>query len=116
MGYRSDLRVILKRKDFEELTNTMNKWYAEREIHSLFDEDFLQIIKENENWVKFGWNGLKWYYSYEEVKLIQDFITSRDQFFFLRLGEEYGDEETMDHLDYEPDCPSASYVYHYIED
>lgn len=116
MGYRSDLRFILKRKDFEELKEKMNKYYKDKEWN-LFEEDELIIVEENNNWVKFGWNGLKWYYpQYEEVKLIQDFITSKDQYYMARLGEDYGDFEEEDNLEHEEDCPDISYVYHYLED
>lgn len=118
MGYNSDLRVILRRKDFEELKEKMNNYYKERDCgYNLFNEEEIDIIEENKSWVKFGWNGLKWYYpQYKEVEMIQDFITSRDQFYFLRLGEEYGDMEERQDLEYDEECPEISYVYHYIED
>lgn len=118
MGYCSDLRIILKKKDFEELKEKMNKYYKEKDCgYNLFnEEEYLLIIEQNENWVKFGFNGLKWYKQYEDVGMIMNFITSREEYHYMRLGEEYGDIETIDNLEYAEDCPEPSYAYHYIED
>ena len=118
MGYTSEIRVILKRQDFEELKKKMSKYYKEKNYdYDLFDtNDYLLMVEENENWVKFGWNGLKWYKGYEDVDLIMEFIESREQYHYMRLGEEYGDLEERDMLEYEEDCPEPSYVSQYIED
>lgn len=121
MGYRSDLRVILKKKDFQALKKKAQEYKFENPNYqcTLFEEDTILILEENKNWIKFGWEYLKWYYpEFEEVKLIQDFITSRKHFHFLRVGEDYGDVQEIDNLDYEPgnDCLSPSYAVQMIQD
>ena len=119
MGYRSNIRAILRKEDFKKLKEEMaNFTYADPNHHCvLFNDDFIKIIDENEEYIKFGWEDLKWYYpEYPEVKAIQDFITECDEYFFLRVGEEIGDIEEHDGLEYSPNCLQPSYVYQYIED
>ena len=120
MGYCSDIRVILRKEDFERLKERMANFTYENPNHHcvLFNDDFINIIEENEDYIKFGWEYLKWYYpEYPEVKTIQDFITDEcEEYFFLRVGEEIGDIEEHDCLEYSPNCLSASYVYQCIQD
>lgn len=136
MGYRSDIRIKLRAKDFETLKEKFNKTMLannerldkineqikncdneqtkqelKKQIHTtymspLFDDNELDMYKkmEGETWdeedcdnervekiVYFGWNDLKWYGDYTDVRFIEDFILGCDCYAFARVGEEYGD-------------------------
>ena len=136
MGYRSDIRIKLRVKDFETLKEKFNetmiannerldKIYEQikncdneqtkQELNTqlnttymspLFSDDDLDMCKEmeGETWdeedcdneitekiVYFGWNCLKWYGDYTDVRFIEDFVVKCDCYAFARIGEEYGD-------------------------
>lgn len=117
MGYRSDVRIRLTKKDYERLVKEFdekvvkpnaNEWHG----YDMFGKD-LNIYKELKNvscWkvtddgddieethdcVFFGWNWIKWYDGYKEVDFIMEFIQECDQYAFCRIGESgEGDIET----------------------
>lgn len=117
MGYRSDVRIRLKKNDFEKLKVDFkekvqepnnDKYYG----YDMFGKD-LDVCKEIKNvpcWkvtddgedieeshdcVFFGWNSVKWYDGYEEVDFIMNFIQDCDHYAFARIGESgEGDIET----------------------
>ena len=126
MGYRSDVRIKLLKKDFEKLCKD---WENERkkltepyyDYNLLEDFDIIKDIKgnifnpetrewevEQQNIVYFGWNWIKWYNfseDYKDVCFIDNFVRQCDHSAYLRIGEETGDIEifatNMDDINYE---------------
>lgn len=118
MGYRSDVRVILKKEDYEELVKKMNEFYERRDYKCrMFDEDEVIVFSQNEKWVKFGWDFVKWYESYEDINMIMNFITNCEQYHYMRLGEEIGDLDIRDTIiDYDEYFPGTSSVIQSFDD
>lgn len=106
MGYRSDVRIRLTKKDFVRLVEEFDKeliqtkkleWnlfehldvYKKEEDYeyyeySKFHDDY---ITRKEDCVYFGWNCVKWYDGYTDVDFINDFIFNCEQYAFIRIGE-----------------------------
>lgn len=99
MGYRSDVRIVTTKKGFEYLEKKSDEIMARKEndeLHSLLND--LDIYEESKNDVVYmGWNGLKWYCDYPEVKIIEDTLTKFPEqdisFRFARMGEDATDYE-----------------------
>ena len=105
MGYRSDVRIRLTKKDYEKMKSKFEKEVVDIVDYNLFDEKNLDVYKELKNvhcWkmtddgedieethdcVFFGWNGVKWYDGYKDVDFIMNFIQDCDQYAFARIGE-----------------------------
>lgn len=119
MGYRSDVRIRLTKKDYERLVKEFNEKVLPITEWNLFDKEHLEVYKELKNvpcWkvtddgedveethdcVFFGWNWVKWYEDYDDVDFIMNFIQDCDHYAFCRIGESSeGDverhEENMD--------------------
>lgn len=107
MGYRSDVRIRLTVKDYERMKNQFKKEIVD------FDEKSLDVYKELKNvpcWkvtddgedieethdcIFFGWDYVKWYDNYADVKFIMEFLDECDHYAFCRIGESCeGDIET----------------------
>ena len=87
MGYRSDVKVIIKKNDYER----MQKELVENELFKY------AIVKEVSkiDGIILEWQDIKWYTEYKEVAEIENFITNLDIYKFIRLGEDYEDIEIM---------------------
>lgn len=113
MGYRSDVRIRLTKKDYEKMKAQFEKEVVDIVGFNLFDEKNLDVYKELKNFscwkmtddgedieethdcVYFGWNWVKWYDDYADVKFIMEFLDECDQYAFCRIGESgEGDVET----------------------
>ena len=113
MGYRSDVRIRLTKKDYEKMKAQFEKEVVDIVGFNLFDEKNLNVYKELKNFscwkmtddgedieethdcVFFGWNWVKWYDNYADVKFIMEFLDECDQYAFCRIGESCeGDVET----------------------
>lgn len=113
MGYCSDVRIRLTKKDYERLVEEFENKILPKTQFNLFklnymirnelkDYGFWVQKDENGNYIEkvadcvfFGWNGLKWYYSNEDVEFIMNFIQNCDQYAYCRIGESLeGDVET----------------------
>ena len=139
MGYRSDIRIELRTKDFERLVKEYNKQKSENDLKikdlekeieklplnkertllttqvnelsmsPLFDIkelDIHKIIKSfvcvRDEWKEeevtyFGWNGLKWYANYTDVRFIENFVKKCNYYAFIRVGEGLNDIESESH-------------------
>ena len=113
MGYRSDVRIRLTKKDYEKMKAQFEKEVVDIVGFNLFDEKNLNVYKELKNFscwkmtddgedieethdcVFFGWSWIKWYDNYADVKFIMEFLDECDQYAFWRIGESCeGDVET----------------------
>ena len=113
MGYRSDVRIRLTKKDYEKMKTKFEKEVGDTTGFNLFDEKNLDVYKEIKNvrcWkmtddgedieeahdcVFFGWSWIKWYEGYPEIDFIMNFLDECDYYAFCRIGESgEGDVET----------------------
>ena len=95
MGYYSQVKLCLKKDAYEDLRERLLK----NEIYDyMFDEGFFYLTElEDDNIVICTWNEIKWYSTYKEIKIIEDYLTELDdkkiEYRFIRVGEEYNDIE-----------------------
>lgn len=105
MGYRSDVRIRLTRKDYEKMKKQFEKEIVDVVGYNLFDKKDLDVYKDLENvpcWkmtddgedieethdcVFFGWNSVKWYAEYKDVSFIMEMLDEFDYYAFCRIGE-----------------------------
>ena len=106
MGYYSDVRIKLKKEDYDKLIEEFNREFPDLSYNLFNYRNFLKdervdIIYENITGkfseiktVFFGWNGIKWYSKcYDEVTFIENYVKNCDYFAFTRIGEDYNDLE-----------------------
>ena len=115
MGYRSDVRIRLTKKDYEKMKTKFEKEVGDTTGFNLFDDKILDVYKEIKNFpcwkmtddgedieethdcVFFGWNWIKWYEGYPEIDFVMNFLDECDQYAFCRIGESgEGDIETRE--------------------
>ena len=125
MGCRSDVRIRLTKKDYERLASSFKNqsrnspldfsdemFGAGLDVYKVLNNvdlwkvtDDGEDIEESVDCIFFGWNYVKWYYNYKDVKFIMDFIKDCDHYAFCRIGESIdGDvechEKNMDMIGY----------------
>ena len=95
MGYRSEVYLGVDKEIIEKLLT-----YAGLNPNAykmLFE--YTEYAKKAENGgLLFYWDHVKWYDSYPDVRIIQEFIMDdehHEQVKFLRLGESYDDIEEV---------------------
>lgn len=101
MGYRSDVRIVVTKKGYDELNKYINEYIDKKEN---LDSDYnllnhTDVKFENNNSIYLGWNNEKWYeYSkYEDINAIMEGIEHlKDNDFsyrYARIGESIDDIE-----------------------
>lgn len=105
MGYRSDVRIIMSKKAYEEFKEYVRKDalnYATPDYdHNLLNH--LDLDTSNELEVLIGWNYIKWYSPmnewYQDVGCIErglEYINELGySYHFARIGEDYDDIEEI---------------------
>lgn len=97
MGYRSDVRIITTKEGFQKLKEFSHNFLQELGEDKLQLDlmETLEVSKITGNQVYFGWDYLKWYYDYDDVKAIEkglDYLEENDYSYrFARMGESYDD-------------------------
>lgn len=105
MGYRSDVRIIIKETDFQRLEEYVKKEMGGEEVCYLMknkDVKTERLADDGTKYIYFGWDDVKWYkYSqgYKEVCLIDEFIMGLDSFHYAIIGEDLDDIEEHYNLD-----------------
>ena len=102
MGYRSDVRLIVSKKGYDELEKfiekELNKEGKTEEYNILKCADFL---KEHKNYFYIAWNYVKWYEEYTDVMIFNralGYLSGKDYSWrFARIGENYDDVEENYH-------------------
>lgn len=77
MGYRSQIRIIMKKDNYNELVEKCRKKFENRQEYNLLsDKNNLDEYTErdNGNIVLFGWDYIKWYDGYEDVDCITEYL------------------------------------------
>lgn len=82
MGYLSDVRVMVKKEDYAKL--------KEQKLELM---ESMDVLTEGKKQVYFGWDNIKWYDDYDDVKEFMDALKNIETYTFTRLGEEQGDIE-----------------------
>lgn len=90
MGYYSEVAICMKKEDYEVLKEKSAKLE-----YDMIDIATTTRFDEEDNTVAIYWSSVKWYSDFEEVKLIEDFLQTLDTYKFIRLGEDYEDNEFL---------------------
>lgn len=96
MGYRSNVRIVMKKKDYPKFNKYVEDYIAEKQAH--YDlMKHIDVKEEGTQTIYIGWNYLKWYEEYPEVQAVHEALNKfRDEglsFTFARMGEDYADYE-----------------------
>lgn len=89
MDYYSEVALTLKKADALELIRKAKE--DESDAQSLIKA--ADSIIDQDKYVTFYWNWVKWYAACSSVKFIADFYRGVDEYSFKRVGEDYGDVE-----------------------
>lgn len=89
MGYYSEVALTLKKADALELIRKAQG--EESDAQSLIAA--ADSIIDQDQYVTFYWNWVKWYDTFSSVQFITDFYHGVDEYSFKRVGEDYGDIE-----------------------
>ena len=91
MGYRSDVVLKLNRP----AASALDAFASMSEDIKTLLSDADVATKDDENGHTYQWSWVKWYDSYKEIGLIEEFmnVLPHDSFGFIRLGEETDDIE-----------------------
>ena len=89
MGYYSEVALTLKKADALELIRKAQG--EESDAQSLIAA--ADSIIDQDQYVTFYWNWVKWYAACSSVQFITDFYHGLDEYSFKRVGEDYGDIE-----------------------
>ena len=89
MGYYSEVSLTLKKADALELIRKAKE--DESNAQSLIAA--ADSIIDQDQYVTFYWNWVKWYDTFSSVQFITGFYHSVDEHSFKRVGENYGDIE-----------------------
>ena len=98
MGYRSDVGLCLQRPAYVKLRNAGEALQhtdteIDRHVQSLLDHP--QRTLECTEAVALYWDSVKWYSDYDDVRWIENLLSSfeEEEYLFLRIGEETDDIE-----------------------
>ena len=89
MGYYSEVSLTLKKADALELIRKAQG--EESDTQSLIAA--ADSIIDQDQYVTFYWNWVKWSTACSSVQFITDFYHGLDEYSFKRVGEDYGDIE-----------------------
>lgn len=110
MGYYSEVSLTLKKADALELIRKAKG--DESDAQSLIAA--ADSIIDQDQYVTFYWNFVKWYDTFSSVQFITHFYHGVDEYRFKRIGEDYGDIEIDWNGDYS-DIDELSEVRQSIE-
>ena len=87
MGYYSQVAIAMRKEEF----NTLKNEY-EPNNHDL--ETLLRVasVKEHSDFVTLEWNWIKWYDTFPEVRVVNQFLFDLDAdipYKFIRIGEDF---------------------------
>ena len=99
MGYYSEVGFAIPTDEVNFLQELVNKKDPDY-IYSEGCSEFQTINIDGKNWTIFLWNFVKWYPDFPEVAAINEYMETDKPWCFIRLGEEYGDDqlEDSDHI------------------
>jgi hypothetical protein len=100
MGYYSDVRILIKEKDFNKLCKQAKQKFPD----SLMEHIDIKTTRTGKDtkYIYFGWDCIKFYY--EEAEYIENFVKDLNDFHFVRVGEELTDIDEHYNLQTDVDC------------
>ncbi len=100
MGYYSDVALTLRKEDALELIKQA------KENEKVWPYMYMAYIADQNEYVTFCWEWIKWYDEFEGIQFITAFYHNLAEYSFKRIGEEYSDiDEEMGGEDYDmADC------------
>lgn len=115
MGYRSDIRIVMYKEDYNRFIERAKENLKElTDDENILNDSILTHIdiytdintEYYKNQVYFGWNYLKWYEGYPEIEAVNKALEELEEngkgYVFERLGEDYNDYEEIDrNINYE---------------
>lgn len=123
MGYRSDVRIALSKKGYNELNKYLNK-NLNKDTYNLLEQADIKTIGKDVAYL--GWNSIKWYDGYlgsNEVNTIMDGLREINDkgysYKYSRIGENYDDIEEESHdgqLDEDKDIPYPAIERYYDDE
>ena len=91
MGYRSEVAIVIGEDDFNELKRNDKV----REL--LKCAEIIRYLNSSQNIISIYWDWIKWYETYEDVNIIENFLDNLQEkehsYHFVRVGEELEDIE-----------------------
>lgn len=96
MGYRSDVRIVMKKKDYPKFNKYVEDYIAEKQAKFNLMKH-IDVKEEGTQTIYIGWDYLKWYKEYPEVQAVHNALNKfRNEglsFTFARMGDNYDDYE-----------------------
>lgn len=115
MGYRSDVRIVMKKKDYPKFSKYVEDYIAEKQAQYNLMEH-IDVKEEGAQTIYIGWDYLKWYKEYPEVQVVHNALNKfRNEglsFTFARMGDNYDDYEE----DYNNNDLSFPQLMRYFDD
>ncbi len=100
MGYRSQVRIVLKKENYNELVEKFKKEISKDNY--MFDikrYDFNYSERDNGNIVLFGWDDIKWYHEYNDIQCVENYLNElynkNIPFKIVIVGEDGASEENF---------------------
>ena len=95
MGYISEVKICLKKDNYEELRARLLK---NETYEYMFNDGFFELTElDDGDVVVCSWDSIKWYPTFEEIRIIEDYLAELEsqniEYRFIRVGEEYSDVE-----------------------
>lgn len=96
MGYCSDVRIVMKKKDYPKFNKYVEDYIAEKQAKFNLMKH-IDVKEEGTQTIYIGWDYLKWYKEYPEVQAVHNALNKfRNEglsFTFARMGDNYDDYE-----------------------
>ena len=92
MGYRSEVGLALLEEDYNKLLKLAEPFIKLYGENAILSDKPSYFTRDGEKYIYFHWDAIKWYLTYDEVRLITDFLKDHPHS-FLRIGEDYDDIE-----------------------
>lgn len=103
MGYRSDVRIIVSKEGYKELSKYVDRYLKDKKFPYMEENIFLHpsVKLLSSDSVYLGWNNLKWYNGYHEIDAVMNGLEHLKQkdlsYRYARIGEDFTDFEEDNH-------------------
>lgn len=101
MGYRSDVKLALSKKDYLDVRNEYEERLVKEECNDdIFDYTDKIEYRNNSNIIIFSWDYMKWdEYTDESVELLMNLLReAKYTYHFIRVGEGWDSEPDIEDL------------------
>lgn len=120
MGYRSEVKIAMKKGDYEELKARLDYYANKEEISYILQSGVCKVKKKSNGVVVLYWDWIKWYPEYEEIQFIENYLAELSEqgkpYKFVRVGEDPDDVEVSESWgEDEDDCCDIIRPQVYVE-